>query len=214
MSILKLKAETREEVGSRASVRIRDGGYIPANLYSHGDPSTPLKLQMNLWSKALAEEFNLVTLQLPGREQLATVKEIQREPLSQRIIHIDLQGIKMDEPIEFSVKIEFTGTPKGLKGGGVLSISSDHVNVLSLPKDLPDHLTCEISHLDIGQSISARDLALPEEITLVSDPALTLASVLLVRIVVEEPEKPVVGEEGAVGEAAGEKESEDKDSSD
>lgn len=214
MAIIKLSAELREATGSRASRKLRSDGFFPANLYSHGDPSTPLKLASSAWSKALAEDLKLVTLELPGSEnQLAAVREIQRNPLDQEVIHVDLLKIKMDETSEFSVRIDFTGIPVGIKHGGVHSISSNSVEIEVLPSNLPDHIKCDITDLDIGDSISAKDLVLPEGVVLLSDPDMTIVSVMMIRTTVEAPVEAVEGEEGEEGEEEAEEKEKEKGSS-
>ncbi|HEX9745016.1 MAG TPA: 50S ribosomal protein L25 [bacterium] len=205
MAIIKLKAESRENTGTRASTRLRGAGFIPANLYSHGNESKPLSLEDKSWSKAIEHEAKLVYVGLPeGKEQLAAVREIQRNPLDHKIIHIDLLGIREDEPIQFSVRVEFLGTPIGMKEGGVQQIGSDHVDITCLPNRLPDHIECDISHLTVGDSIFAKDLVMPEGSTLESDPDMVLLGVVMVRVVLEEPAEGAKGEEGEAGEGEGE----------
>jgi large subunit ribosomal protein L25 len=206
MAIIKLQAEPREETGSRATRRLRDSGFIPANLYSHGQPSTLLKLNATVWSKHLTDQLNLVNIEFPdGNVQVAAPREIQRDPLTQDVIHVDFLGVRMDEKIEFHVKINFQGTPEGVKEGGVRSISSEYVTVSCLPNDVPESIAVDISGLKIGDSLSAGELVMPENVELVTDTASNLLSVSAIRITEEElaPAAVAEGEEAAAeGEAA------------
>jgi large subunit ribosomal protein L25 len=215
MAIIKLAAEPREEVGSRASRKLRTLGFIPANLYSHGQPSIKLKLEYLRWSKHLTEQLHLVSLEFPdGKNQIAAVREIQRDPMSQQVAHVEFLAVKMDEVTEFHVPIIFEGTPKGAKDGGVKTISSDHVMVECLPTVVPDSLTVNITDLDIGDSINAGAMVMPEGVKLVTDPAVTLVSITAVRAVVEAVAAVTEAVEGAAeGEAAegGEKKAEGAD---
>jgi large subunit ribosomal protein L25 len=202
MAILKLSADLRENSGTRSSRALRESGYIPASLYSHGKPASLLKLNSMQWSKALENELHLVMLEMPGEKpQTATVREIQRDPISQDIIHIDLLKIQMDETINFSVKIEFIGIPKGAKDGGVTQVVAGHIEVECLPADVPDSLSIDISKMELGNSLHARDLVIPENVKLITDPDHTLVSVAAVRIAVKE-EAVVAEVEGAEGEVA------------
>lgn len=183
MAILRLAAQPREKLGSRACRALRRQGFIPANLYSHGEKTTSLQLDQASWSKALSEETHLIMLQMPdGKAEMAALREIQRDPMTQQILHIDLLRVKMDEHIHFSVKVEYTGTPKGVKEGGVCQIFSEHVEVECLPSQVPDFLKIDISGLRIGDSLSARDIVLPEGIKLITGLDTALVSVTAVRM--------------------------------
>ena len=209
MAILKLTAEPRTETGSRASRVLRATGFIPAVLYSHGQPTAVLKLNGMAWSKALGDEVHLVMLEVPGvKPQVATVREIQRDPLSQEIIHVDLLRIEMDEAVHFAVRVDFTGTPQGAKDGGVTQILTDHIEVECLPSKVPDLVQLDIADLNIGDSLHASQVALPEGVKLITDPGVVLVSVTAVRIAVAEPVVPVEGEavEAVEGEEAEEAE--------
>jgi len=202
MAMIKLQAEPRDETGTREMHRLRNSGYIPANLYSHGQPSTLLKLNTATWSKHLTDQLNLVTIEFPdGENQIAAPREIQRDPLTQDILHVDFLGVRMDEKIEFNVKIDFEGIPEGVKEGGVRSIASEYVTVSCFPTDVPESISIDISELRIGDGLSARDLTMPENVELVTDPAVNLISVSAIRIS-EEDLEPTVVAEGEEAEAA------------
>jgi large subunit ribosomal protein L25 len=203
MAILKVNVEPREETGTRASRKLRDSGFIPANLYSHGDDAKSIKLDSHKWSRYFTDALNLVTLEFPdGASQVVAVREIQRDPMSQTISHIDFLGVRMDEKIKFDISLNYEGIAEGTKEGGVLTISSEMVAVECSPTDVPDSITVDITELKIGDSINAGDITMPDKVELASDPAMTLVSVTTVRIVEEEePEEPAEGEaEGVEGE--------------
>lgn len=203
MDILKLAAAQREETGSRLSRRLRENGFIPASLYAGGDQPTLLKLEANKWMRHLTDQLNLVNIEITGAgNQMAAVREIQRDPLSQAVIHVDFFKISMDQVTEFSVRIIFEGSPAGVSEGGVTTVASDFVAVECLPTDVPDTISVDISELEIGQSINAGGITLPEGLKLISDPGMTIVSITTIRVVEEEkPEEEVVeGEEVEVAE--------------
>jgi large subunit ribosomal protein L25 len=212
MAILKLAAEQRQEIGTRASRALRASGFIPGNLYSHGNTPTALKLASLAWTKALADELHLVMLDIPGlKPQVATIREIQRDPLSQEIVHVDLLHVEMDEAVRFQVRVEFKGVPVGVKDGGVTQVLTSHIEVECLPTNVPGNFSLDISELKVGDSLHARELTMPEGVRMVTEPDVTLVSLALVRqAVVEEVAAPVEGEEVAEGEEKEEAESEEK----
>lgn len=205
MAILKLTAEPRDETGTRAVRALRASGFIPANLYSEGKPSTLLKLDGARWTKALADELHLVALEIDGgASHTVAVREIQRDPLTQEILHVDFQGVKMDVAMQFTVRVEFLGTPEGVKIGGIQSVSRDHVEVECLPADVPESLSIDVSGLGMGESVNAGALTIPEGVKLLSDPQMVLVSIVAPRAAAEE-EKPAEEVE------AEEKEAEEKE---
>ena len=144
MAILKLAAEPRQDTGTRASRALRASGFIPGNLYAHGNPPTALKLNSMTWTKALGDEIHLVIVDVPGMgSEVATIREIQRDPLSQKIIHVDLLRVEMDEATRFQVRVEYKGVPVGVKEGGVTQVLTHHVEVECLPTNVPDFFTIE-----------------------------------------------------------------------
>jgi large subunit ribosomal protein L25 len=204
MSIIKLSAESRQETGSRACKTLRASGFIPANLYSHGSAPTALKLNAATWTKVVGDDLHLVMLEMPdSKPATATLREIQRDPMTQEIIHIDLLRVEMDEAVHFSVKVDYLGTPNGTKDGGVTQILTDHVEVECLPGDVPDMIKIDITYLGLSESLHARDLVIPEKVKLITDPDVTLVSVPAIRLTIPEPVAAVAAE---VPEGEGEKE--------
>lgn len=202
MAILKMAAATREETGSRASRKLRKEGFIPASLYAGGENPTLLKIESNKWGKFLTDQLNLVNIQFQdGGEQVAAVREIQRDPLTQGTIHVDFYRVRMDQLTEFHVAIRFEGIPVGVTDGGVRTVTSEYVAVECLPTDVPDEIPLDISQLEIGHALNAGDIILPQGLKLVSDPGMTIISITTIRVVEEEePEEEEAVEEGAEGE--------------
>lgn len=129
------------------------------------------------------------------------LKEFQRDPLRGRLIHVDLQEVRLDQPIHAQVTVELVGEPSGVKEGGVLSQITRQVTVEALPMEVPDRLELDISGLGIGDSLRVADLRAPEGVTLLDDPDETvLAAVTMPTVVVEPEEVPAEGEEGEVAE--------------
>jgi len=203
MSILKIEVEPREELGTRESNRLRKTGFIPVVLYSEGKLGLNLKLDGHKWERYITGKLNLVELTFPdGKSEFAAPREIQKDPLSQAILHVDFQGVKMDTAAEFNVAVIFTGIPEGTKEGGVKTVTSGYVAVECLPSKVPDSISIDISHLNIGQNVSAGELEMPEDVTLLSDPSMVLVSVAAVRQTAEDIEAEEALEAAAAAAAA------------
>jgi len=203
MAILKVDVEKREGAGTRASRKLRANGLIPGNVYAHGEPPVAVTMDSHKFARLFNDSLHLVTLTFPeGDTQIAAVREMQRDPMTQEILHIDFIKVRMDEATEFQVALVFEGVSEGVKDGGVLTISSEFIHIECLPGNIPEHIGVDISPLKIGDSITAVDIVLPPEVKLVSDPAMVIVSVTSIRIVEEDLEPAAVEGEPVEGEDA------------
>jgi len=166
-TILDLSASKRQRTGTGAMGRLRKEGSIPAILYGRTHASTTLKVDGKTFSKIVehsASDNILVTLKIDGEaaEQLALVQEVQHDHLRGGILHIDFHAIAADEEIHANVPVDLVGTPIGIKQGGVLEYIHHTLEVRCLPKNLPDSLPVDVTHLNLNDSIHVRDIPLPE----------------------------------------------------
>lgn len=190
-----LKAQARVQTGPGAARQLRRGGVIPANVYGAGNPARTLQLAEHDLSEILrhaASEQILVDLaiQEPGGDvtnQLALIQEIQHEPLSRRILHVDFHAVASDQMLVAEVPVEPEGEALGVKhSGGLLEQSLRSVEIRCLPRDLPEILLVDVSALDLGDSLHVRDIPLGEGIELVTTPELTVFVVAAPRVADEE----------------------------
>jgi large subunit ribosomal protein L25 len=194
---VKLKAEPRMSVGRSAVRKLRARGLIPAVIYGGNDKPQPLQVaarEINAMMSHASGENVLVELEIAGENssRTALVQEVQHSPVRGDIRHVDFHAISMDQMIQAEVPLEPTGTPVGVKTfGGLLEQSLRVLAIECLPGDLPDRITVDVSHLNIGDSIHVRDIQFPSGVTPKVQPDLTALSVVA----------PVVEEEPAVAEA-------------
>ncbi|PYJ56347.1 MAG: 50S ribosomal protein L25 [Verrucomicrobia bacterium] len=194
---VKLKAETRTNVGRSAVRKLRARGLIPAVIY--GGKNEPQALQVaareiNAMMSHASGENVLVELEIEGEgsSRTALVQEVQHSPVGGEIRHVDFHAISMDQMIQAEVPLEAMGTAVGVKTfGGLLEQSLRALAIECLPADLPDRITVDVSQLNIGDSIHVRDIQLPSGVTAKVQPDLTAFSVVA----------PVVEEEPVVAEA-------------
>lgn len=181
---VKLSATRRTETGRSAVRKIKAQGGVPAVIY--GGKTEPESLQIRkrdisiLLSRASGENI-LVELEIEGEAggRTALVQEVQHSPLGGDILHVDFHAVSMDEMIEADVPLEPTGIAEGVKTfGGLLEQNVRSLEIECLPRDLPDVITVDVSHLNIGDSIHVREIKLPEGVTTSVPPDLTAFSVL------------------------------------
>ncbi len=161
------------EQGKGASRRLRRSGKVPAILY--GGRSEPQRLVLdhqNLLTLLVNERFysTILSLSIDGQKQAAILKDVQRHPAKNQILHLDLQRVLEDEPVRMKVPLHFQGAAvaPGVKTqGGVVSHLLNDVEVLCLPKDLPASLIVDMSEMNINDIKRLSDIPLPEGVSLV-----------------------------------------------
>lgn len=194
--------QAREERGSASSRRLRSGGLIPGVLYGNGGNAHPFCIEERELRKALTGDHGLhaildVVLEGSQKAHHAVLKEYQLDPTRARLLHIDLQEVRLDQAIHTQVVVELVGESEGVKEGGVLSQIHREVHVEALPMEVPDRLELDVSSMKIGDTMRLSDLRVPEGVKLLDDPETVLATVTP-PTKIEEPE--VVEEELEEGE--------------
>jgi large subunit ribosomal protein L25 len=193
---VKLKVQARESRGSAASRRLRAQGLIPGVLYGNGGEAHPFCIEERELRRVLTGEHGLhaildIVLEDGGQKaaQHAVLKEYQLDPTRPRLLHIDLQEVRLDQAIHTQVVVEVVGESEGQKEGGVLSQINREVHVEALPMEVPDRLELDVSRMVIGDTLRVSDLRVPEGVKLLDDPDTVLLTVTPPTRV-EEPEVP------------------------
>jgi large subunit ribosomal protein L25 len=176
MSELSIDVQKRTQTGTNANRRLRQSGKIPAVVYGGGKDTVPIELTRKtlidlLKSGETENAIFLLKLGDTGQERHAMIHEMQIDPLTRQIVHIDFQRIVMTEKVKVQVPIELVGTAYGVKTeGGMIDFVHREVMVESLPGDIPKHIDVDVTELHIGHHVEAKDLKLPEGVTLAEEP--------------------------------------------
>ena len=165
MKEILMTAVPRTDTGKGAARRIRREGKIPGVVYGPELEPIPIEITEQEFRKAVKAaggESAIYTLRVDGREEKVILREMQRHPVTSRVLHVDLHAISMNKPIHLSVPIHFVGTPVGVKTeGGVMQTLMRELEIACLPKDIPEHFEVDVSQLKVGDSIHVRDLSIP-----------------------------------------------------
>jgi large subunit ribosomal protein L25 len=212
-----LQARERQERGKNAARRLRASGMIPAVLYGDGDGrSKPLSVPGKIVDYTLHHfgDNALYDIDLGAGTSTARIVDVQRNPVTGRLIHVDFAPVNMQERIEVTVPLHVVGESPGASEGGVLQQVAYEVQVESLPGDIPQELTIDVSTLGMGENLTVGDVTLPENVPLISDPEEIAVTVTAPTEITEEDleaagvleEAPEEAEpvEGAAGEPEGE----------
>jgi large subunit ribosomal protein L25 len=183
MKIVPLKVEKRESVGKGAARRIRRAGKIPAILYGDDGESMAISVDTKDFMALLHSEAGshvILRLKIEGLKESPTViiKDIQRHPIKDSFLHIDFRKIGLDEKITATVPVMTEGESPGVKQGGILQRHLWEVEIEALPKDIPDHITVDISSLEMGESIHVSDIPKPGGVEFVTNGEEVVLSIL------------------------------------
>lgn len=168
-----LIAEFREVQGKGASRRLRHEGKVPAIIYGGGRPPRSLSFDHNKVLRQLENEAfysSVLNIKVGDKNQAAILKDIQRHPARRQILHIDLQRIVEDADIRMNVPLHFVGeddAPGVKDGGGTVSRLMNDVEVICLPKHLPEYIEVDISKLELDDMLHLSDIKVPEGVELV-----------------------------------------------
>jgi len=201
-----LEAQSRDISTKHTLKDMRIKGMIPAIFYGHAEKAVSLSVNAKQFDEILHSGGGnvLVNLKLGSDSKTAIVKQIQRDIISRKPIHIDFQAISMKEKIEVSVPIHIKGIAPGVKlSGGVMEHVVRELRVSCLPADIPASVDVDVSTLEINHSIAVKDLPKMEGIDILTEAASIIVNIVSPTIL---EEAPAPGAEGAVAEAAAEPE--------
>lgn len=198
MQQFELKAELRHDAGKGASRRLRKSGRLPGIVY--GATKTPQMISLvhdDVLHQLEHEAFysHILSLTVGEQTEKVVLKDLQRHPYKPSFIHIDFQRIKENEKLTLRVPLHFTNETSsvGVKAGGVVSHIMTELEVICLPKDLPEFIEVDLLEVNVGETVHLGELKLPDGVEVHAlqhggDPAQPVASIQVPRVVEAEPE--------------------------
>jgi large subunit ribosomal protein L25 len=205
----KLKAERREGTGKGVARRLRADGRVPGVLYGQGVGPIPLSVSsqdlLHLFH-ASAGATMLVDLEVDGEAHLAIPREVQRDHIHARYVHVDFLAVSRTEKVRLSVEVHEIGEAVGIKNGGVIEHHLRDVEIECLPGNVPEGLEVDISALDVGDMVRVSDIVPVEGVTILTEPDQPVVSIITPAALRTEVDLTVPGEEGEVPEGEAEAE--------
>lgn len=201
-----IEVEIREAAGSGAARRLRREGAIPAVVYGGNGESRAIQVprrDLLTLFKRTGSENAVFLLKLAGSDTTrhCMVRELEVNPMTRQIEHVDFLRIDMAAKVHVMVQVELLGEPEGVENeGGILDHITRELEVACLPGDIPRQLEIDVSGLHMGQNVSAGDIELPKGIELLTDADRVIASVVAPRL----PEEEEEDEDALLLEAEGE----------
>ncbi len=215
MSYFKLEIEDRSQVGTGKAKALRRLGLIPVNFYYSGQDNINLSINKKALYHAIHSGQRVFELSLNGETIYAMIKELQYHPVTEDVIHVDLMRVRRSEKMTFTLPVILEGEAAGVNEGGILTQVSTTVDVECLPTDVPENIVVDVSGLEMNSAMTASEISLEGDITLITTEDTTIATVAPPKAEVEpEVEEEVEGEVAEEGETPKEGESdEEKDDS-
>ena len=200
-----IKVQRREDEGKGASRRLRHAGTVPAIVY--GGELKPVSIQLNhneVWLASQNDWFyaSILDLSLNGDVQKVLLRDLQRHPFKQQIMHLDFQRVDENVAIRFNVPLHFLNqesSPAGKTAGVVVLHELNEIRVSCLPKDLPEFIEVDLGQLALGDIVHLSELKLPEGVTI---PELKLGKEHDVAVVIARHARVEVEEEAPADAAA------------
>ena len=170
-TMIDLEGELREGSGRRSARRARREGKAPAVLYGAGRPARILSFSSEILNRRLEDptfRSRVLNIRVGDKSQPAIVKDVQRHPARNTILHIDLQRVRDEESIRMAVPISLLNTEvsPGVKMGGSVSHLLNELHIICLPKDLPEQIEVDLAGLELDEMLHLSDLDLPEGVAL------------------------------------------------
>ena len=156
-----LKAEPRDGTGKGAARKLRATGRVPGILYGSGVESTPISVSSQDLLHLFHQGVSLVELEYDGTTHLTIPREVQRDHIHSRYIHIDFLAVRRDEKVTLNIEVRETGEAAGVKSGGVIEHHLREVEIECLPSNVPEIIDLDVTALEIGDLLRVRDIVAP-----------------------------------------------------
>jgi len=202
-------AKPREgKFNKNAARRVRAAGKVPAVLYGPGHDPVAIEVDPKQIARILFSETGHNTIfdvDVAGQKAAkAMVVDWQREPINDKLIHIDLKRIAMDKVLHVKVRVKLLGIPEGVKSGGILDQVMREVDIECLPADIPSHFNVDVSHLELHGVLRVSELPHSEKIKYLNSEDATVAHVATIREEVPTPAEVEAAEAAAAAAATAE----------
>ena len=215
MAVIQLKGQRREGVGKGFTRKARAAGQIPGVVYGHGEKPVAVAVdakELELALRGFKGANPIVNLSLGDKPVTALVRDVQMDPVTRGIIHLDFQHISLTEEIEVEVAVHCVGTPIGVKdGGGILEYHARSIKIRCLPTSIPPSIDVDVTHLNVGENLHVKDVKVIG-FTIVTDLEVTVAAVIAPIVeeapAAETPEAAAAAAEPEVVAAKGKKDAE------
>jgi large subunit ribosomal protein L25 len=182
MPRLTVDSQIRKEFGKNANRRLRAAGRMPGVVYGRNVEAVAVSVDPKDLDRILISNTGhntIFTLKYQDQQRNVLIREHQRDPVGEELIHADFMAISMDRTMVFDVPVEIMGTAAGVRlDGGILDLVVREIQLECLPGSLPDHIRVDVTDLEIGDSVRVEQLDVDsDKVKILSDPDLTVLTI-------------------------------------
>jgi large subunit ribosomal protein L25 len=182
MPRLTVDSQIRQEFGKNANRRLRAAGRMPGVVYGRNVEAVAVSVDPKDLDRILISNTGhntIFTLKYQDQQRNVLIREHQRDPVGEELIHADFMAISMDRTMVFDVPVEIMGTAAGVRlDGGILDLVVREIQLECLPGSLPDHIRVDVTDLEIGDSVRVEQLDVDsDKVKILSDPDLTVLTI-------------------------------------
>jgi large subunit ribosomal protein L25 len=185
MKSITIEGQARKSTGKKDTRTLRKSGHVTCNLYGGSENVDFSAPSPSFKELVYTPEFYTANLKVDGKEIKAIMQHIQFDPVTDELMHIDFMELHPDKKVTLELPVKLEGVPAGTKEGGKINQRMKKLKVRLLPKDLIEHITIKIDHLELGDSVRIRELKM-DGIEFLNAPHIPVVSVLIPRAVKEE----------------------------
>jgi large subunit ribosomal protein L25 len=180
MKTFELAGKKREALGKKDSAKLRSEGKVPCVLFGLENPVHFYVIKAELTKLIYTPNVYLVNLEIDGKKHQAIMKDLQFDPVTDEVIHLDFKKISNDQPIKIEIPVEIEGFAKGIRSGGKLQVEVRRLKVMGLPKNLPDSIKINVTELELGQSLRVSDLKF-ENLSILNGKSVPVVRIMITR---------------------------------
>ncbi|WP_300664076.1 50S ribosomal protein L25/general stress protein Ctc [Fluviicola sp.] len=158
MKVAQLSGSPRANVGKKDAKALRDAGQVPCVLYGQGTQTHFSLPDIKVEKLIFNPDVFKIELDIDGKKSNAIIQEIQQNPITDKVVHIDFLELDEKKPVKVALPVRLTGASRGVLAGGRLMQVFRRLRVVGLPTDLPEAIVIDITKLRIGQSVRVKDL--------------------------------------------------------
>lgn len=201
MKTVTIEGQLRSETGKKATRKLRSEGQVPGVIYGGPQGVSFSASEAAFNNLVYTPEFQLAEVQIEDKTYRCVLKDLQFDPVSDKLIHVDLLELVEDKKVSVTLPIKFEGQPAGVKAGGRLVVKMKSLKVKALPKHLTENVEVNIENLELNKNIRVEDIK-AENFEILNSPRIPIASVVTTRALRQEETVAKPAEAPAEGAAA------------
>ncbi len=189
MDKITIIAEQRERTGTRYARRLRAAGRMPGVIYGHKEDPVSISVDEREMLRHLHHGIRLFSVECDGKDQTCLIKDLQFGFLGDDVVHIDLTRVDLNEEVDTQVSLNFHGDAVGLKTvGSIFRTVRDALEIHCKVSDIPSEIVVDVTDLDVGNHLAAKDIVLPDGVELSGNPNAVICRIPVVKEVSDETE--------------------------